>query len=382
MNKYIAYFDNASCQSLRLYSIKDSPNSSKSFSGLDELVFLEDTDTLIVLIPSLLVSSYKSLKNNDVPKDIYLANFISNIDTKTVSQISENKIKFHNDVGFVINESIIENLNKSLTLLDANIYLTPEYSFFSVSGKNVITEFDKKYIISNSDGTGTSILLDSMEDYINLIKNVNPDFKPLIYSNSNNLKEKFPENKFLDFSLSSFLEKNISSLPNFYEFYYSFNTIKNKLSYSIAQISILCLSAFAIILLPILIINKNNNDANIYKNATFNIFKSINSDIKKVVRPRSQIDAIMSQIPLTKSEDSFKMPSLNLLDQVDIENIENIFIDFNQSTVSILIKDMPPIQYNLFKVLAKQTNIKVLSDKTSLTNNNISGSITVNLINE
>jgi hypothetical protein len=43
---------------------------------------------------------------------------------------------------------------------------------------------------------------------------------------------------------------------------------------------------------------------------------------------------------------------------------------------------MPPIQYNLFKVLAKQTNIKVLSDKTSLTNNNISGSITVNLINE
>jgi hypothetical protein len=221
-----------------------------------------------------------------------------------------------------------------------------------------------------------------MEDYINLIKNVNPDFKPLIYSNSNNLKEKFPENKFLDFSLSSFLEKNISSLPNFYEFYYSFNTIKNKLSYSIAQISILCLSAFAIILLPILIINKNNNDANIYKNATFNIFKSINSDIKKVVRPRSQIDAIMSQIPLTKSEDSFKMPSLDLLDQLDIENIENIFIDFNQSTVSILIKDMPPIQYNLFKVLAKQTNIKVLSDKTSLTNNNISGSITVSLINE
>jgi hypothetical protein len=76
------------------------------------------------------------------------------------------------------------------------------------------------------------------------------------------------------------------------------------------------------------------------------------------------------------------MPSLDLLDQIDIENIENIFIDFNQSTVSILIKDMPPIQYNLFKVLAQQTNIKVLSDKTSLTNNNISGSITVNLINE
>ena len=51
-----------------------------------------------------------------------------------------------------------------------------------------------------------------------------------------------------------------------------------------------------------MLIKKNNNDALAYKEATFNIFTAINKDIKKVVRPRSQIDSIMTSDSLRKAK--------------------------------------------------------------------------------
>ena len=42
MTKYIAYFNDTSCQSLNLYSDIDSSESYQSFSNLDELNFLDD----------------------------------------------------------------------------------------------------------------------------------------------------------------------------------------------------------------------------------------------------------------------------------------------------------------------------------------------------
>ena len=127
MNKYIAYFNDSSCQSLRLYSSIDSLESYQNFSNIQQLNFLEENEMLIVLIPSVLVTSYEDHKNEDVSDDIHLANFSSSIDNTIVNQISDNNFIFHEGVGYIVEHSIVEDFNKSLTLLNTNILLTPEY---------------------------------------------------------------------------------------------------------------------------------------------------------------------------------------------------------------------------------------------------------------
>ena len=123
MNKYIAYFNDSSCQSLRLYSSIDSLESYQNFSNIQQLNFLEENEMLIVLIPSVLVTSYEDHKNEDVSDDIHLANFSSSIDNTIVNQISDNNFIFHEGVGYIVENSIVEDFNKSLTLLNTNILL-------------------------------------------------------------------------------------------------------------------------------------------------------------------------------------------------------------------------------------------------------------------
>ena len=382
MTKYIAYFNDTSCQSLNLYSDIDSSESYQSFSNLDELNFLDDSCTLIVLIPSLLVSSYHSQKNDDIPKDIHLANFISDIDNKIVNQISENKFIFHEDVGYIIDKSIIDKLNKSLTLLNTNVYLTPEYSFLSKAGEDTIVEFDNKYFFSYCDGTGTSVTFDSLRDYCHIIKNTNHNYQPVIYSNTNNLKEVFHDIKPLEFSLDTFFNHEISLLPNLYSFYYSLNSIKRKFSFTSLQLALLTVSLFSILFIPSLIIVKNNKNAELYNEATFNIFTSINNDIKKVVRPRSQIDSIMSQMPSNDQDQDINLPSLDYLKQINIENIERVFIDFNQSTMTVSLNEIPSLQFNVIKTFSQQMNISILNEDIISKNNKVSGLITVSFKNE
>ena len=148
MNKYIAYFNDSSCQSLRLYSSIDSLESYQNFSNIQQLNFLEENEMLIVLIPSVLVTSYEDHKNEDVSDDIHLANFSSSIDNTIVNQISDNNFIFHEGVGYIVENSIVEDFNKSLTLLNTNILLTPEYSFFAEANRDIIVEFDNKYFFS------------------------------------------------------------------------------------------------------------------------------------------------------------------------------------------------------------------------------------------
>ena len=130
-----------------------------------------------------------------------------------------------------------------------------------------------------------------------------------------------------------------------------------------------------------MLIKKNNNDALTYKEATFNIFNAINKDIKKVVRPRSQIDSIMNQIPSEKLS-NIEFPSLDFLDKIGDDYLDRIYINFNNSTVVIDISGMPLIQYNLIKNLSQQFKVTILNEEVISPNNIVSGSITVSLLNE
>ena len=107
----------------------------------------------------------------------------------------------------------------------------------------------------------------------------------------------------------------------------------------------------------------------------------INKDIKKVVRPRSQIDSIMNQIPSEKLS-NIEFPSLDFLDKIGDDYLDRIYINFNNSTVVIDISGMPLIQYNLIKNLSQQFKVTILNEEVISPNNIVSGSITVSLLNE
>lgn len=382
MNTYIANFIDSSCTSLDLYSYKNGIISSDRFADIGELKSFDDGCLLIVLIPSLLITSYQNSKNLGLAEDINLANFISDIDDKVVDQVSYNEFLFHDKNAFIINKTLLETLNKALTQLDTNIILMPEYSFFNhKDNHDVIFEINNRFIFSNSDGTGTSLSRDTLEQYCQVISDLKDGYSPLIYSDDNFLKEKYPNSSFITSGLESFFNQDFSRFPNFYNFYFSYQSVKRKFNFSTTQLIITLTGLFTFLFIPSMLINNNNDDALAYKEATFDIFTAINKDIKKVVRPRAQIDSIMSQVILDK-KNNIELPSLNFLDQIGDEYLDRIYIDFNNSKVLIDISEMPLIQYNLIKNISQQFSVDILNEEIMTANNIISGSITVSLLNE
>ena len=382
MNTYIANFIDSSCTSLDLYSYKNGIISSDRFADIGELKSFDDGCLLIVLIPSLLITSYQNSKNLGLAEDINLANFISDIDDKVVDQVSYNEFLFHDKNAFIINKTLLETLNKALTQLDTNIILMPEYSFFNhKNNHDVIFEINNRFIFSNSDGTGTSLSRDTLEQYCQVISDLKDGYSPLIYSDDNFLKEKYPNSSFITSGLESFFNQDFSRFPNFYNFYFSYQSVKRKLNFSTTQLIITLTGLFTFLFIPSMLINNNNDDALAYKEATFDIFTAINKDIKKVVRPRAQIDSIMSQVILDKNN-NIELPSLNFLDQIGDEYLDRIYIDFNNSKVLIDISEMPLIQYNLIKNISQQFSVDILNEEIMTANDIISGSITVSLLNE
>ena len=382
MNTYIANFIDSSCTSLDLYSYKNGIITSDRFADIGELKSFDDGCLLIVLIPSLLITSYQNSKNLGLAEDINLANFISDIDDKVVDQVSYNEFLFHDKNAFIINKTLLETLNKALTQLDTNIILMPEYSFFNhKDNHDVIFEINNRFIFSNSDGTGTSLSRDTLEQYCQVISDLKDRYSPLIYSDDNFLKEKYPNSSFITSGLESFFNQDFSRFPNFYNFYFSYQSVKRKLNFSTTQLIITLTGLFTFLFIPSMLINNNNDDALAYKEATFDIFTAINKDIKKVVRPRAQIDSIMSQVILDKNN-NIELPSLNFLDQIGDEYLDRIYIDFNNSKVLIDISEMPLIQYNLIKNISQQFSVDILNEEIMTANNIISGSITVSLLNE
>ena len=382
MNTYIANFIDSSCTSLDLYSYKNGIISSDRFADIGELKSFDDGCLLIVLIPSLLITSYQNSKNLGLAEDINLANFISDIDDKVVDQVSYNEFLFHDKNAFIINKTLLETLNKALTQLDTNIILMPEYSFFNhKDNHDVIFEINNRFIFSNSDGTGTSLSRDTLEQYCQVISDLKDGYSPLIYSDDNFLKEKYPNSSFITSGLESFFNQDFSRFPNFYNFYFSYQSVKRKFNFSTTQLIITLTGLFTFLFIPSMLINNNNDDALAYKEATFDIFTAINKDIKKVVRPRAQIDSIKSQVILDKNN-NIELPSLNFLDQIGDEYLDRIYIDFNNSKVLIDISEMPLIQYNLIKNISQQFSVDILNEEIMTANNIISGSITVSLLNE
>ena len=386
MSTYITYPTDATLKNLSFCKSNDKYKKIHKTSDLHEFNSLSHKDILIYLIPSSLVSSYKFEKNPKTSNQNNIANFISDIDTDIVSEVSDNEFFVFDNHGFVIDKSIYKKLNGILNSLKCKVILIPDYFINHNKDSDHITEFNDSYLFSFSDGTGSSVDSSSIDQYIDVIKESNPDFSPFLFLQKDNsvecLKDYENKNKF---SLNDFANNNFLELPNLYKFNFSLRNIYSKLNFSKFELY-LCLGLIAAsILLPYFLIAQNNKYINIYELETFNIFKKIDKNTKRVVTPRIQIDQLINQIPSSFQSQTLnesKFDNLDFMTAIGEKFISEVNINFSTNIAIITIKEIPQTQYKIIKNISDRFNISVLKEDVQISDNTISGKISIKLDDE
>ena len=382
MSQYIAHILNINADSINVYEQTNSKSSMFNISSIAELNILNESDSLLVLIPSSTVTSYEFEENKSLSKQINIANFISEVDSSFADPVSNNDYFLHNNAAYVVDKFFLKNLNTSLSELNTKIYVLPEYLINVVEGNDVITEFEGRFMISYSNKTGFALDHNSLSQYIEIVLNKNPNFNPLIFSTNNDLLNRFGEkviNK--SFDISSIDLSDINNLPNFFKLQISLSLFSKKMNLSKIQIAISLLALFIVMAGPKYLIYKNNTNAKIYSSSTFSIFKAIDKDVNRVIAPKSQIDQILEQLPESNFS-SIELPDLDIFLKYGSKYISDISIDVSTSVVSIKINSMPDFQFNILKNNAERFNIDIINDDLNSIDGFINGILEVGYSNE
>ena len=382
MSQYIAHILNNNADSINVYEQTNPKSSMFNISSLAELNILNESDSLLVLIPSSTVTSYEFEENKSLSKQINIANFISEVDSSFADPVSNNDYFLHNNAAYVVDKFFLKDLNTSLSELNTNIYVLPEYLINVVEGNDVITEFEGRFMISYSNKTGFASDYNSLSQYIEVVLNKNPNFNPLIFSTNKDLLNRFGKkviNK--SFDISSIDLSDINNLPNFFKLQISLRLFNKKMNLSKIQIALSLLALFIVMAGPKYLIYENNTNAKIYSSSTFSIFKAIDKDVNRVIAPKSQIDQILEQLPESNFS-SIELPDLDIFLKYGSKYISDISIDVNTSVVSIKINSMPDFQFNILKNNAERFNIDIINDDLNSIDGFINGILEVGYSNE
>ena len=382
MSQYIAHILNNNADSINVYEQTNPKSSMFNISSLAELNILNESDSLLVLIPSSTVTSYEFEENKSLSRQINIANFISEVDSSFADPVSNNVYFLHNNAAYIVDKFFLKDLNISLSELNTNIYVLPEYLINAVEGNDVITEFEGRFMISYSNNTGFASDYNSLSQYIEIVLNKNPNFNPLIFSTNKDLLNRFGKkviNK--SFDINSIDLSDINTLPNFFKLQISLRLFNKKMNLSKIQIALTLLALFIVMAGPKYLIYENNTNAKIYSSSTFSIFKAIDKDVNRVIAPKSQIDQILEQLPESNFS-SIELPDLDIFLKYGSKYISDISIDVNTSVASIKINSMPDFQFNILKNNAERFNIDIINDDLNSTDGFINGILKVGYSNE
>ena len=382
MSQYIAHILNSNADSINVYEITNAKSSVFNISSFTDLNILNETDSLIVLIPSSRVTSYEFEENKSLSKQINIANFVSEVDSVFADPVSTNDYFIQNNAAYVVDKTFLQDLNTSLSELNTHIYVLPEYLINAVKGDDVITEFEDRFMISHSNKTGFALNHNSLDQYLEILLNKNPNFNPVVFSTNKKLVNRFNEkatNKSLD--LSSIKLSEVIKLPNFFRFQISLSLLIKKMNLSKTQFILSLLALLIVIAGPRYLINENNTNARLYSSSTFNIFKAIDKNVNRVIDPRSQIDQILKQLPESNFS-SVKLPNLDVFLKYGSKYISDISLDANTSIASIRINSMPDFQFNILKNNAERFNINIIDDDLITNDGLINGILKVGYSNE
>ena len=382
MSLYIAHPLDDSLESINLYTIVNGEESVNSICNISEIGLLNQDDQLVFLIPASLITSYIFIQNKNISSQINKANFISEIDSKIVDQVSENEYLFHADNAFVINKKTLATINTSLSPISASIFVVPEYCINHEEATDTITQIGSKYLFSYSDGSGFGLNEDFLDQYLDIVFNDRPDFYPKVSCSNKDLSKRFEISSELpSFSFSKLAQSDLSKLPNFFKLKISADLLIKKLNFSKGQILACAISIIILVSAPNFLIYKNESNTKIYSNATFDIFKTINKDTKRVISPKSQIDQLLKGIPDNPSK-TIKLPNLQIFYKLGSKYLTQSSIDLNNSSATVSIKSMPEFQYRLIQSASAQFGVSIANEDVDFKNGFVSGDIDLRFDNE
>ena len=375
MNFYIAHILTSNCDEIHLHNATDKNEPKKTLNSIKELFNIKNVEQLLVLIPASEVTSYKFIKNKSLADQINVANFISDIEINLIDSVSDNEYVLSDEAAYVVNKNFITNLNEQLSHLNYKVIITPEYLINSSEHYDSITQIENTFMFSYKDKTGFAVSDDNLNQYLDIVSNDKPDFNPKIFSADENLNNKYKSSKASKkFDLQDVSIEKIKSLPNLFKMNLTLSLMIKKMNFTKTQLAASILSLFLISFTPYYLIYKNNNQSQIYKDATLDIFSSISKDIKRVVAPKNQIDQILKNAP-TKLQAETKLPDLELFFKYGENYFSEIIIDAQSSNVRITINEMPSLQFNILKSISKKFNIKILDQNIEINNDKINGLI-------
>ena len=385
MNTFIAYPENLDFRAGIFHKSSDGYKKSHNYDDLNDFSTLTHKDKLIYLLPSSIISSYPFEKNNNLSAQNNLANFMSDIDFYIVNDVSENEFFIFEDIGFVMDKGLYKKLNTSLNKLKCEVILVPDYFLNKIVDANTITEFNNRFLFSFEDGTGSSTDLESLTQYLEMVKSKYINFEPNVFS-STEIKELkgYKHNKYD--SIEKFASSMLDNMPNLFKFEFSFKNIFNKLNFSIGELYLSLLLVASLIILPYIFIAQNNKQIDIYETEIFNIFKMIDKNTNRIVTPKVQIDQLIEQIPgsskIQPSRDESKFENYGFLISLGEKYIESVEIDFklNQATLDLL--ELPQMQYTVVKNAVDAFNVNVIDENILNENNKISGEIKIEIKDE
>ena len=375
MNFYIAHILTSNCDEIHLHNATDKNEPKKILNSIKELFYIKNIEQLLVLIPASEVTSYKFIKNKSLADQVNIANFISDIDINLIDSVSDNEYVLSDEAAYVVNKNFITNLNEQLSHLNYKVIITPEYLINSSEHYDSITQIENTFMFSYKDKTGFAVSDDNLNQYLDIVSNDKPDFNPKIFSADENLNNKYKSSKASKkFDLQDVSIEKIKSLPNLFKMNLTLSLMIKKMNFTKTQLAASILSLFLISFTPYYLIYKNNNQSQIYKDATLDIFSSISKDIKRVVAPKNQIDQILKNAP-KKLQAETKLPDLELFFKYGENYFSEIIIDAQSSNVRITINEMPSLQFNILKSISEKFNIKILDQNIEINNDKINGLI-------
>ena len=385
MDTFVAYPNNLDFNQGSFHRSSDNYKKVSNFSDIKDFLTLSHTDKLIYLLPSSAIGSYAFKRNDNLSTQNNLANFISDIDSFIVNDVSENEFFLFENIGFVMDKRFYNELNRSLNQLKCKVILIPDYFLNKKFDTNTITEFNNRFLFSFNDGTGSSTDQDSLAQYLDMVKSIYINFEPNVFINKS-IKELDGYNQNKNISIAKFISSINDNLPNLFKFEFSFQNIFNKLNFSRIEIYACLFLITSIIALPYIFTAQNNKQMNIYETEIFNIFKMIDKNTKRVITPKIQIDQLIEQIPgssrLQSSRNESKFDNFGFMISLGEKYIEAIKIDFSSNQATLNIEKLPQIQYAVVKNSVDTFNINIIDENIITENNEISGEIKIELKDE
>lgn len=374
MITYIAQSFSNSYQDIVLYKYINGNLASKTPTTTSDLKNIIDEDSdLIYLIPSSLVSSYVNDVGTDKNSE---AAFLSDKEDNIVDDISNVAIKISDKFGYLINKSLIDDINNDLSAVRSKTYVYPDYLLFRSEGDSIFFN-EENAIFHYADGTGTSLNKNYVDQYIELIK-TEREFNPKLYTSDANASN---ELEYVELSkLHDDLINSHQELDTLFKFKYSISSILNKSSLSKSQISVMAICLISLISLPPLILGSIKNNTNTYKAETAKLFNSISNNITRVIEPRSQIDSLLGEKFNSKNE--IEIPNIDFIYRLGGVYVNKIDIDFKINTATVQIQEMPKMQLSLITSMGDTFGIKVIDQNLQESSSGASGTIVISFPNE